>query len=293
MRSVHKDKMKVSPKDDQIRNNAYIIGSKEFFFSHSYVMGILNVTPDSFSDGGLYFKRDDAIKHGIEMLDTGADIIDIGGESTRPGAESISAFEEINRIIPVIEGILSRKPSAIISVDTTKSRVAEEALKRGVQIINDISGGTFSPDLLKIVSDHNAAFIVMHILGEPSTMQQNPVYQDLIEDVYSFLQKQTEAAKKHGIDKIIIDPGIGFGKTFEDNLSLIKKLNRFQSLNFPMMIGVSRKSLIHKIVGDLTDDRDAASAIINALAIKNGATFIRTHNVNLGIQTCRILNNLS
>ena len=180
-----------------------------------------------FLTAGLYFKRDDAIKHAIEMLGTGADIIDIGGESTRPGAESISAFEEINRIIPVIEGILSRKPSAIISVDTTKSRVAEEALKRGVQIINDISGGTFSPDLLKIVSDHNAAFIVMHILGEPSTMQQNPVYQDLIEDVYSFLKKQTEAAKKQGIKKIIIDPGIGFGKTFEDNLSLIKNLDRF------------------------------------------------------------------
>lgn len=289
-------KVREIKKENQEKNStasdSYIIGRKEFNFSLSYVMGILNVTPDSFSDGGLYFKREVAIKHGIEMLDSGADIIDIGGESTRPGSEGVSAYEEMNRVIPVLEGILNKRSEAIISVDTTKSRVASEALKRGAKIVNDISGGTFEPELLNVVSEYNAALIIMHIQGTPRTMQMNPVYDNLIEDIFSFLVKQAEEAKKAGISKIIIDPGIGFGKTFEHNLTIIRELNRFTATGYPVMIGVSRKSFIKKLVGDLTEDRDLATAIVNALAIKNGATFIRTHNVQYGLQVNKLMSNL-
>ncbi len=283
---------KENQEKNSIGGNSYIIGRKEFNFDLSYVMGILNVTPDSFSDGGLYFRREDAIRHGTGMFDSGADIIDIGGESTRPGSENVSAYEEMNRVIPVLEGILNNRPEAIISVDTTKSRVASEALKRGAKIINDISGGTFEPELLNVVSEHNAALIIMHIQGTPKTMQQNPVYNNLIEEILSFLMKQAEMAKRAGISKIIIDPGIGFGKTFEHNLMIIRELKRFKAAGYPVMIGVSRKSFIKKLVEDLTDDRDMATAVINALAIKNGATFIRTHNVSYGLQVCKIMNNI-
>lgn len=283
-------------KDNQEKNsfstNSYLIGGKEFKFNLSYVMGILNVTPDSFSDGGAYFNRVEAINHGTQMYDMGVDIIDIGGESTRPGSEGVSAFEEMNRVIPVLEGILNNRPEAIISVDTTKSRVGFEALKRGAKIVNDISGGTFEPELLNIVSEYKAALIIMHIQGTPRTMQQNPVYNDLIEDILSFLLKQAEEAKKAGISKIIIDPGIGFGKTFEHNLTIIRELNRFRAAGYPVMIGVSRKSFIKKLVEDLTEDRDVSTAVINSLAIKNGATFIRTHNILYGLQVCRIMNNI-
>lgn len=281
-----------SSEKSPVKMASYIIGSKEFFFNLPYVMGILNVTPDSFSDGGLYFNREDAIKHGIEMIDQGAHIIDIGGESTRPGSESVSTFEEINRVIPVLEEILNKRPGAIISVDTTKSRVALEALKRGANIINDISGATFEPDLLEVVNEFKAALIIMHIQGRPKNMQQNPVYNDLINDILSFLINQAKEAEKHGIKKIIVDPGIGFGKTFEHNLTIIKELGKFKTAGYPVMIGVSRKSFVKKLIEDLTEDRDIASAVINAIAVKNGATFIRTHNILYGLQVCRLLKNL-
>ncbi len=279
-------------KNNSVETRSYKLAGKTFSFDRVYVMGILNVTPDSFSDGGFYLDRKEAINHGIGMLDTGADIIDIGGESTRPGSEGISAFEEMNRVIPVLEGLLEKRPQAVISVDTTKSKVASEALKRGAAIINDISGGTFDPELIDVVKEYEAALIIMHIKGTPKDMQLNPVYENLVEDIYTFLMKQAEKAEKHGINKIIIDPGIGFGKTFDHNLIIIKELSRFKVSGYPVMIGVSRKGFIKSIVGDLTEDRDVATAVINALAIKNGATFIRTHNVLYGLQVSRLLNKL-
>jgi dihydropteroate synthase len=292
MQSLQRKGEKVKFEKKSLHQESYIIGGKEFFFGLPYVMGILNVTPDSFSDGGLYFNRIDAINYGMEMLEKGADIIDIGGESTRPGSDSVSAFEETNRVIPVLEGILDRNPEAIISVDTTKSRVALEALKRGAKIINDISGATFEPELLNVVSEYKAALVIMHIQGRPKTMQKSPVYTNLIEEILSFLMNQTKRAEKLGIEKIILDPGIGFGKTFEHNLTIIKELSRFKQTGYPIMIGVSRKSFVKKLVDDLTEDRDVASAIINTLGVINGATFIRTHNVLYGLQVRRLLNNL-
>jgi dihydropteroate synthase len=292
MRSDNRDD-KLARSVNSVQNKSYDIGGRKFFFNQTYVMGILNVTPDSFSDGGLYFNREDAINHGLGMLHTGADIIDIGGESTRPGSDGVSAFEEINRVIPVLEGILGKKPDAVISVDTTKSKVAAEALKRGATIINDVSGGTFDADLIPAVKKYEAALVIMHIKGTPRNMQLNPVYENLIENILDFLNNQALTAKREGIDKIIVDPGIGFGKTFEHNLTIIKELHRFTETGCPVMIGVSRKSFINKIIGDLSEDRDVATAVINALAVKNGATFLRTHNVLYGLQVSRILNNLS
>jgi dihydropteroate synthase len=271
---------------------SYNLAGREFSLDDIYVMGILNVTPDSFSDGGRFFDRTKAIYHGIGMLDQGADIIDLGGESTRPGSEGISAFEEMNRVIPVLEGILEKRPRAVISVDTTKSKVAAEALKRGAAIINDISGGTFDPEVINVVKEYEAALILMHIKGTPKNMQLNTHYENLIEDIYAFLMKQAREAEKHGIKKIIIDPGIGFGKSFDHNLTIIKELSRFKVSGYPVMIGVSRKGFIKSIVGDLTEDRDVATAVLNAMAIKNGATFIRTHNVLYGLQVSRLLNRL-
>ncbi len=278
--------------NDEYFSKSYRIGDKEFSFDRSYVMGILNVTPDSFSDGGKYFKSDDAVNHGLEMLNEGADIIDIGGESTRPGAERVSTDEELRRIIPVINDILNKVPDAIISVDTTKKIIAEQALTHGAKIINDISALTFDPDLAEIIKKHNASLILMHMKGTPKDMQNNPYYEDVVNEVYDFLFERSQAAQKFGIKNIFIDPGIGFGKRIEDNFELIKRLNDFKSLGYPILIGVSRKSFIGKSLNIEISERDTASAIIESIAIKNGAKIIRTHNVKNGIQVTKLLNKL-
>ncbi|PIW70413.1 MAG: dihydropteroate synthase [Ignavibacteriales bacterium CG12_big_fil_rev_8_21_14_0_65_30_8] len=256
-------------------------------------MGILNVTEDSFSDGGKHFKKKDAVKHALKMIDEGADIIDIGGESTRPGSKSISIKKEIDRIIPVIKDIIKKKPNAVISVDTTKSKVAELALKEGAKIINDINAFKSDPELIKFVKKYNASYVLMHMKGTPKNMQENPIYSDVVKEIYDFLFSKIKELKKVGINNIFIDPGIGFGKSVEDNYQILKRLDDFKSLGFPLLIGVSRKSFIGKTLDLDIDKRDTASAIIEALAIKNGAKIIRTHNVENGVQICKLLNNLN
>lgn len=256
-------------------------------------MGVLNITPDSFSDGGLYFNVDDAIQYGIKMIDEGADIIDIGGESTRPGSEFISEEEELNRIIPVIKKILEERNNAIISVDTTKSKVAEESLRCGAKIINDISGLTFDEKIINVVKENNAAVIIMHIKGKPKTMQQNPYYDDVVKEVFDFLKIQSGKALKAGIEKIIIDPGIGFGKRLEDNFELIKNLNEFNKLDFPILVGVSRKSFLGKTLNLEVSQRETATAAVETIAVINGARLIRTHNVKNGVQVCKLFNYLN
>jgi dihydropteroate synthase len=242
-------------------------------------MGILNVTPDSFSDGGKYFKKSDAVKRALNMLDEGTDIIDIGGESTRPGSDPVSVEEELNRVIPVIEELMKVKPVAVLSVDTTKSEVARKALKSGAKIINDISGLTFDPELASAAGEFDAALVIMHIKGTPKTMQVNPNYNDIIEEIYEFLYHQVNIAVKSGVKKIFIDPGIGFGKNVEDNLILLNKLGDFKSLGYPILIGVSRKSFLGKIFDLEITERDTITAIAETIAIKNGARIIRTHNI--------------
>ena len=278
--------------NSEYNHQIYKIGDRIFNFEYSYVMGILNVTPDSFSDGGEYLDKSKAVIHGIQMIEEGADILDIGGESTRPNAEPVCKDEEINRIVPVIKEILAKKKDAIISVDTTKSVVADEALKSGAKIINDISGLMYDSKILDVIKKHDASVIIMHIKGNPKTMQNNPEYDNIIEEIYDFLLRQSSIASKAGIKNIFVDPGIGFGKTVEHNFEIIKRLDDFKSLGFPMVFGASRKSFIGKTLELDPTERDTASAIVNAIAIKNGAKIIRTHNVKFGVQTTKLMNKI-
>jgi dihydropteroate synthase len=268
------------------------IGKRKFDFKFAHVLGIINVTPDSFSDGGQFIDKDKAVIHALEMIEDGVDIIDVGGESTRPGSEPVSEDDELNRVIPVIIEILKTKPDTIISIDTTKAKVAEEALKSGALIVNDISGGTFDPDIFNVVKEFNAAIILMHIKGKPKTMQSSPVYTDVVSEVYDYLANQSEIASNKGIDKIIVDPGIGFGKRTEDNLTIIERLEDFKSLGFPIMIGLSRKSFIGNILNLPVEDRDDATNAMNSFTISKGARIIRTHNVKLAVQTCKLFNTM-
>jgi dihydropteroate synthase len=267
----------------------YFIGNREFRFNKPYVMGILNVTPDSFSDGGKYFNKNTAVNYALGMLKDGADIIDIGGESTRPGSDPVSEEEELKRVIPVIEEILKQKPDAILSVDTTKSRVARQALQSGVKMVNDISGLTFDPAIADTAAEFNAALVIMHIKGTPKTMQLNPDYKNLMDEIYEFLYNQANKASKAGVKKIIIDPGIGFGKRTEDNFEIIKKLGNLTRLGYPILIGVSRKSFLGKIFDLDVNERDTITAVTETIAILNGAGIIRTHNVKNGVNICKLL----
>ncbi|MBI5098620.1 MAG: dihydropteroate synthase [Nitrospirae bacterium] len=253
-------------------------------------MGILNVTPDSFSDGGKYFDKDSAVEQALRMQDEGADIIDIGGESTRPGAEKISVKEEINRVVPVIEA-LANKVNIPISIDTYKSVVAEAAILSGASIINDISGLRFDPEMPHVAARHNVPVVIMHIKGTPKNMQKKPVYKSLMPEITDYLREGVEIARNAGVadDKIVIDPGIGFGKTIEHNLEIIKKLNEFSGLEKPILIGPSRKSFIGRILGDLpVTERLEGTAAAVAIGIFNGANIIRVHDIKAMAHVARI-----
>jgi len=247
------------------------------------VMGILNVTPDSFSDGGKYYSKEKAAERALQMLEDGADIIDIGGESSRPGALPVSAEEEIERTIPVIENILSRRKDTVISIDTVKPEVAELALQNGATIVNDISAFS-NIKLLEVVKEYSAILVIMHMQGSPSTMQNNPRYGNVVEDVYNFLDEKIEIAKSNGVEKLVLDPGIGFGKSVEDNFMLLKNLKKFTKLQLPILIGVSKKSLIGKSLNLPLDEREIASVILETVSVNFGAKIIRTHNVKNGVQ---------
>lgn len=252
------------------------------------VMGIVNVTPDSFSDGGRYFSPDRACQHAADLWAAGADILDVGGESTRPGAVPVSAEEEWRRIEPVITwwvntaslpGVTHPKPW--LSVDTTKATVAERALALGAQIINDISALRFDPRMLDVVRRHAAGIVLMHMQGTPQTMQLAPHYDDVVREVRTFLAARAAWAIQHGLtrEQIAIDPGIGFGKTLEHNLQLVANMNLFTTLGFPLLIGASRKSFIGKLTGREPAERLAGSLAVAAWAVAHGARVLRVHDV--------------
>lgn len=243
------------------------------------IMGILNVTPDSFYDGGRYQDADRAIDRAYRMRDDGADIIDVGGESTRPGAAPVSAAEEIDRVCPVIESI-AKDIGIPLSIDTSKSAVAAAALAAGATIVNDISGLTFDRAIADVAARHNAAMVLMHIQGTPETMQKNPQYQDLTGEICLFLDRAAGLALASGVkkEKIIVDPGIGFGKTLEDNYHIIKNLHEFKKLGYPVLVGLSRKSLIAKLY-ESGEDRLPATIALNMASVLNGADIIRVHDV--------------
>jgi dihydropteroate synthase len=249
------------------------------FGKKTLIMGILNVTPDSFYDGGSSYGLDKAIKRANELYEAGADIIDIGGESTRPGADMVSLSEEMDRVCPVIEAIAGRMDIPI-SVDTYKSEVAEEALKLGARIVNDISGLTFDDNMAKVAAKYSSYVVIMHIKGTPKNMQVNPVYENMLEEIYTFLEKSKEKALNSGVgkDKIIIDPGIGFGKSFEDNYRILNNIGYFKRMGYPLLIGLSRKSLIGKLY-EKDCDRLFATIALNSLSALNGADIVRVHDV--------------
>jgi dihydropteroate synthase len=249
--------------------------------SRTHVMGILNVTPDSFSDGGQYADAERALAHARDMAAAGADIIDIGGESTRPGAAPLAEEDELRRIIPLIER-LSSELTVPISVDTYKSSVAKRAIEAGAAIVNDISGLRFSHDMANVVADSGAAVVIMHIKGTPRDMQRDPVYDDVVGEVMAYLEEGIAIAVKAGVDreKILIDPGIGFGKTLEHNLIILNRLEEFRALGRPILLGTSRKKFIGAILGiPVPEHRGDGTAATVALGIERGAQVVRVHDV--------------
>ncbi|MBU0580833.1 MAG: dihydropteroate synthase [Candidatus Margulisbacteria bacterium] len=257
------------------------IGSKTFNLAKKVLlMGILNITPDSFSDGGKYLTPASAVQRAHKLLKDGADIIDLGAESSRPGAKEISAQEELKRLVPVLQTLL-KKTKAIISIDTTKALVAKKCLELGVHMINDISGLKSDPQMAKVVAKFNVPIILMHRSGKSKVMQKKTKYQDFISDLIASLNQSIEIAQKAGIkkDKIIIDPGIGFGKSTAQNLEIFKRLSEFKSLGFPILIGASRKSMIGNVLNLPIDQRLEGSLALSALAISNGANILRVHDV--------------
>ena len=263
------------------------------------IMGIVNVTPDSFSDGGEFFTRDDAVAQGQKLFEEGADILDIGGESTRPFSDAVSTEEEIRRVIPVIENLAGRI-SIPISIDTTKAGVARRAIQAGASIINDVSALRLDHGIADVAAEYDVPLILMHMLGTPKTMQTNPVYDDLIKEIKEFLKNAVHYAESKGISKskIIIDPGIGFGKTVEHNLLLIKHLHEFKTLDIPILIGPSRKAFIRNILKDkIVKDINPDLAIVEtgtqasvAAVVLNGAHIVRVHNVANTRATIKIIN---
>jgi dihydropteroate synthase len=261
-------------------------------FARTWVMGVINTTPDSFSDGGVHFDGQTAVASALAMLKAGADIIDVGGESTRPGSDFIEIAEELRRVIPVIEGIIEAEPDAVVSIDTRRSEVAWAAIEAGACIVNDITGFRDDPDIIDMVSATGAGAIIMHMLGMPKTMQTEIVYERFPEDIYDFLADRVAALENRGVarNKIVVDPGIGFGKTFDHNLILLNRLNYFLSLNKPILIGPSRKAFLGKITNEpVAANRDTATLGAIAAAVLKGASIVRVHNVPGTVTVCRVL----
>lgn len=262
-------------------------------FDRVHVMGILNVTPDSFSDGGLFFTRDAAVKRAIDMAEDGADIIDIGGESTRPGAEPVPVDEEIARVIPVIEAI-TKEVDVPVSIDTTKSEVAAAAIDKGAVIVNDVSAMRFDPSMAETVASSGAGVVLMHMLGEPRTMQNDPDYEDVVAEVGEALWGWGLQAQAYGIerDRIAVDPGLGFGKTREHNLQLVKHLERLQPAGagpYPIVVGPSRKSFIGLTLDLPVEERLEATAAVVAWLVAAGANVVRVHDVKEMVRVVRMV----
>lgn len=260
------------------------------------VMGILNVTPDSFYDGGKYCDIKDALNRARKMIDDGADIIDVGGESTRPNSSCVSADEEIRRVVPLIKE-LSKETQIPISIDTYKAEVADKAIKAGAQIINDISGLQADQEMVRVAATNNTPIIITHIKGRPHDFQKDPVYVKLIPEIISFLESRIEYSIKSGIahDKIIIDPGIGFGKGANHNVEILRHLNKFKCLDLPIMIGTSRKSFIDKVLepSEDTNIKENNSRLIGTLvtlviAVSKGANIVRVHDVKEAVQVIKM-----
>ena len=264
----------------------YRCGGREYdLASRTHVMGILNVTPDSFYDGGKWLDPDSAVERALKIAEEGADFLDIGGESTRPrgsaygeGAAPVSVEEELRRIMPVVEAV-ARRVDIPVSIDTYKSEVARQALMAGASMVNDITGFHFDPEMPAVVGNASAAAVVMHMKGSPQTMQVNPRYEDLFSEITGYLEESLSLGRKHGVENMMVDPGIGFGKRLEHNLQLIAGLERFRSLGVPILIGPSRKSFIGNVLNLPVEERLEGSIAAVVACILNGANVVRVHDV--------------
>ncbi len=277
------------PEPSELRDSR-LEGLFEAIGRRTLVMGILNVTPDSFSDGGRYLETAEAVARGTAMVQEGADIIDVGGESTRPGSESVAADEEIARVVPVIQGLRSNVQTPI-SIDTTKAAVAAAALDAGASIVNDISAASFDAEMPSLIAKRRCPAVLMHIKGTPRDMQEQPAYDDLMSEVFGYLRERMHALVEAGADErlLMVDPGIGFGKAVEHNLELLRRLRELRSLGRPLLVGTSRKSTIGKVLGDLPADQrlEGTSATV-AVAIANGADIVRVHDVKEIVRVARM-----
>jgi len=257
------------------------------------IMGILNVTPDSFSDGGKYVDTSLAVQHGLALERDGADIIDVGGESSRPGAENVSLDEELKRVIPVIQE-LAGKVKCAISIDTTKAEVAKQAIDAGASIINDISAMTMDPEMINVARDTGAGIILMHMRGSPRTMQDNPVYTDVVKEVKNYLRDRIEHLRASGINikSIAVDPGIGFGKTVDHNIALLANLKSLYQLGRPVIVGLSRKSFLGKLTGKPVEARLAGSIAATTFCVMNGASVLRAHDAGETLDAVKVVSAL-
>jgi len=265
------------------------IHSNQTFIAFPAVMGILNISADSFYDGGRYSTEEQWINHTAQMLDEGADIIDLGAVSTRPGAEEVPELIEIEKIKNAVHSLIQHFPNIVISVDTYRASVAQVALDEGASIINDISAGDFDAGMIPLVARWNVPYIMMHILGTPATMQINPRYDDVVMDIVNYFKRKIEICHQYDFDRLIIDPGFGFGKTLRHNYTLLSHLSSFVELGYPVLVGVSRKSMIYKLLNIEPEEALYGTIVANTLALLNGANIIRVHDVKPAIQAIKII----
>ncbi len=252
------------------------------------IMGILNLTPDSFYDGNRYIRQKDVIKRAAQIIEEGADIIDLGAFSSRPGAAFVTEQEERKRLMPFLKIIIKEFPQATISIDTYRSNIAREAIENGAKIINDISAGNLDPNMFSTISSLKVPYIMMHMAGTPQTMQNNPVYKDVVNDIMLFFIKKIEKLKELGINDIILDPGFGFGKTLKHNYEILNRLEEFQILKKPLLVGISRKSMLYKLLNGTPEEMLNATSIANTIAVMKGARILRVHDVKEAVEIKKI-----
>ena len=267
--------------------------SNSIDFSTPIVMGILNITTDSFYDGGKFITKDKIEKQIKKIEQEGAKIIDIGASSSRPGSKPVSEKTELDRLIPTIEIVKKITPNLKISIDTFRSKVARECIKNGADIINDISAGEFDKDMFGTIAELNVPYIMMHMKGDSLSMQNNPVYENIISEITSFFEEKIHKLKSMGFNKIIIDPGLGFGKTIEHNYEILKNLSEFNKLNLPILIGASRKSMIYTLLNVSATEALNGTTVVNTISLTNGANILRVHDVNEAVECIKIYDKLS
>jgi len=280
--------------EEERSHHRFRLGNREIELGRrTLIMGILNVTPDSFSDGGEHLDPEEAVDHALRMAEEGADLIDVGGESTRPGSAGVDLEEEKRRVLPVVSRLRDRCPIPV-SVDTSKAELAEEALRAGAAMVNDVTGLTGDPKMVEVVRDHGAALCIMHMLGSPRTMQKNPRYEDVVCEVKQFLHAQADLAVKGGVpeDRIFIDPGIGFGKTLADNLKLMARCRELGAGRYPVLVGPSRKSFIGALLELPVEERLEGTLGAVVAAVAGGAHAVRVHDVKEAYRTLRVADSI-